>query len=380
MTRTAGTTEERAAAVAREPASGRPQLSAAPEWRASDSPLRVLVASGWLSPSEEGDARVKVDVATSSHMLVKVAAPDGRSVVVKQVRPEASAAGRTLGHEFFVYRLARWHPAIAAAAPRAVAIDEKQQLLVTEAVGSHGPWPGPHPAPTASPRVLARLGTLMAAWHRTTQETGLWTSPAFGILELPDHTEMACEGRSQPTRHLMRSIAEDQELSGVLRAARAAWLDRCLIHGDIRRENWVACQAARRIELKVLDWEFAGSGDPAWDIGSVLAEVALDSVRDDRAASAWSPAQNAAAASFLRAYTRSGGLVSIGAREDWLHVAHCAIARLLHIACEWEEVQREGLSPAPQVMVQARRLVQVRDRLIAACMRWTRPGHARGRC
>lgn len=338
---------------------------------ASEPPslLRVLESCGWWTAAEAGDPRVRIEAATSSHTVFRVTTADGRRVVVKQVPRQALEAGRDLRRELFVYRLANWIGEVAAALPRPLHIDEQHQVLVIESLEDGPSWPGPAEAGSVSgPGVAARLGAVMAGWHRATTETGLWPSPALGVLHLPDALEHAVEGRAQATRLLMASLAGDPELSGALRSARDGWRDRSLIHGDIRRENWITAPGARgRLRLKVLDWELSGSGDPAWDLGSVVAEFVLDMVRDEaREDGGQVPRMRA----FFRAYQAHGGLLEAGDAREWDHVLLCAVARLLHVACEWAELQTgPDAGPAPLVVARARALLRRRAELVALLTR-----------
>src|SRR5262245_43471906 len=111
------------------------------EWREPAPPLRALVAAGWLSESDSRDPRIRIAVARSSHLVFRVAAPDGRAAVVKQMTREAAAQHRNLRAELFVYRLANWIPEVAQAIPHPVMIDEKHQILAVEAVGEPAAWP-----------------------------------------------------------------------------------------------------------------------------------------------------------------------------------------------------------------------------------------------
>lgn len=330
------------------------------EWREPPSPLRVLVSCGWLTDDDSRDPRVRVEQVTSSHAIFRVTAPDGRVTVVKHVPQVAAAAGRSLRRELFVYRLARWIPALSAALPRAALIDEHRQSLVLEWLGPSGAWPSHDGGQSFARRGEAeRLSGLMAGWHAATADLALWPTPAIGVLHLPDHLDTASQGRAHATRLLMQAIARDQELAGALRGALAGWRDRCLVHGDLRRENWIATARARRLELKVLDWELSGSGDPAWDVASVVAELALDAIRAGRdPAGGWTGAEARRARAVLHAYAAAGGLLALGEPAVRRHVVLCTVSRLLHVACEWAEMQQDaGDGPASAVLARARALL-----------------------
>jgi aminoglycoside phosphotransferase (APT) family kinase protein len=321
-----------------------------------------------LSEAEARDPRTCVAAASSAHVVVKVVTPDGRAVVVKQVPRAAALGGRSLRQEMFVYRLARSVPALAAALPAAIHIDETRQVIVLAAVDGSTAWPATQ---IAAPGVVERLAVLMAGWHRATQDTGLWPSPALGILEMPDALALAAADRAPATQRLMAEIAGDRLLADTLRSTRATWRDRCLIHGDLRRENVLASPSGDKAAVTVIDWELSGSGDPAWDLAGVLTEVSLDAVRDGRGGG-WSLAQQAVVARLVHAYVAAGGLLASADTPDaWDHVLSCTVARLLHVACEWAEAQVDGQTePAAALVDEARALLARRGELADALHRW----------
>jgi aminoglycoside phosphotransferase (APT) family kinase protein len=308
-------------------------------------------------------------MTASSHTVFRITAPDGRAVVVKQVPARAAVTGRSLSRELFVYRLANWIPGVAAALPAALHLDESRQVLVLESLGGDSSWPVVEPAVSIGNRAVAEcLGGLMAGWHRATTDTALWPAPASGILHLPDALPDAIRNRPQTTRRLMESIATDAELAGALRAGRERWRDRCLIHGDIRRENWIGAHTGRRgLCLRVIDWELSGSGDPAWDLGSVLAEFVLENIRDpgDHEA-AWRSEDAPHIRAFFRAYRMHRGLLDPGNPAECEQVVLCAVARLVHIACEWADLQSDDdPGPVPAVIDNARLLLRSQPALVA---------------
>ncbi len=70
---------------------------------------------------------------------------------------------------------------------------------------------------------------------------------------------------------LLRIIQGEVELLEPLEIWRSRWQDETLIHGDIRSDNvlWIADTEQ---PLRLVDWEMARFGDPAWDLGAVLRE------------------------------------------------------------------------------------------------------------
>src|SRR4051812_46283769 len=93
--------------------------------------LAAVLRSAGLS-SDEADGAVLVDVSRSHAVLLAVL-PDGRRFAVKRRIPETSAGTRHLDAECFAYRLASWNFQLAGVIPHALVIDERRELLVTEA-------------------------------------------------------------------------------------------------------------------------------------------------------------------------------------------------------------------------------------------------------
>jgi aminoglycoside phosphotransferase (APT) family kinase protein len=346
-------------------------------WRAAPSPIDVLVACGWLKASDKRDAALRMDAASSSHALFRVTAPDGRAAVVKQLTEKAAQRGRNLAREMFVYRLARWMPAIATLVPRPIVIDERRGLLVVESLASGPAWPDPSDVASVA-SVCHQLGKAMAAWHSSTNGLGAWPSLGAGVLGLPDSLDEARHDRPPSTQALMDSIAADEVLAGALREAGSAYSHRCLVHGDLRRENWILDRRNGSPSLKVFDWELSGTGDPAWDIGSFVAEAVLEQIREHRLArarsSVWPPAIEGPMKAFLRAYSSNNGLLDGRESKSWEMVTLCTVGRMLHVACECADCAADANCwPISDIVNSASALAANRRKAAAALARWACP-------
>jgi aminoglycoside phosphotransferase (APT) family kinase protein len=160
----------------------------------------------------------------------------------------------------------------------------------------------------------------------------------MGILEMPDALEVALAGRAPATSRLMHAIVDDVGLAAVLREARAGWRDTCLIHGDLRRENWFAVPSSAASGVRVIDWELSGSGDPAWDLATVIVDAAMEGLRSTGVMGE-GPAV-AALPRLVRAYAGADGpAIATAGGACWRHLWACAVSRLLHVATEWAERQ-----------------------------------------
>lgn len=342
-------------------------------WCAAPSTVSVLLACGWLRLADTPGLRI--DAMSSSHELSRVTAPDGRCVVVKQVPQQAAARRRNLTSEMFVYRLARWMPEIARVVPQPVFIDEGRHLLVVDALCTGACWPDPaRRAAISSPEVCAQLGAALAEVHHATANMAMWQSPAAGILGLPMAVAEACVDRPPTTQALMRFIADDPELGPMLDAGAAAYTARCVIHGDLRQENWLIGDRATNDTLKLFDWELAGSGDPAWDLGSVVAEAVLDHIREHRAEAGANALPESIAVpcrALLRAYFGKRTVLDPAAGATWSKLALYAHARLLHVACECaDQAVDRGEWPVTAIVSAARSIARRADEAAEQMQAW----------
>jgi aminoglycoside phosphotransferase (APT) family kinase protein len=80
--------------------------------------------------------------------------------------------------------------------------------------------------------------------------------------------------RERATRALLEVARTDVTLTQRLRALEAAWKPTTLMHGDAKLDN-VLVRMSERPRVWIVDWAFAGVGDPAWDVGSMLQSSLL---------------------------------------------------------------------------------------------------------
>ena len=135
----------------------------------------------------------------------------------------------------------------------------------------------------ASPDVAAGLGTALAMLHTIPpgddpRSSGAPELPWAMSLHRPRLRDL--EWLSEGSVDLIRGVQRDAGICDLIDAARGAWRQNTLIHGDVRWSNVVAADVedARdgQASVRLVDWELGGVGDPAWDVGSVLAQLVSD--------------------------------------------------------------------------------------------------------
>lgn len=290
----------------------------------------ALVALGLMDPS--ATALAPVEDLSRAHPVWRVIRPDGRRWVVKEGR---RAGGPDLAVECLVYRLAAWCDPVAAALPTPVAIDEDRQVLVLEDVT--GPGCGSLAQQIGLPALLlgsssgvdvgcpvevaGLIGSVLGGLHQATAGFPLPPAPPPIVLAALGPSRVPMPGPMSGTATAL--LAQP----GLLEAAAemAGPVTGCLVNHDLKWDNIVVSDAdpARPV---LLDWELAGLGDPAWDLGCLLAEHQVRSVTLDHL--------DAGAAALLGHYAVAARL-RLGVRPAYARrVGLATVLRLAQLALE----------------------------------------------
>ena len=90
-----------------------------------------------------------------------------------------------------------------------------------------------------------------------------------------------------------------------------------LIHADLKHDNVLIERAADGLRVRILDWEMARIGDPAWDLAGLAARLAV--VR--REGPPWQDEDIANVARLVRAYAAASGLSAAPLAQRLTHYA-----------------------------------------------------------
>ena len=234
-----------------------------------------LLSLGLLKPRAVVEDGLTVVDASRRNCVFIATTRSGPTYVVKQAGPRTAL---TLKHEAAVLRTLADAPELAGQVPAVVHEDRDMALLVLCSPGGGVDWREHHKAgrfPVAPARALGRgLATL----HRHSPE-GIGDHPADG-------ERMWALQFDEPPLELIRDLsAGAQDLVARLQA-NAPMMDRLtglrdhdhqdvFVHGDLRWDNCLAIAApgsGRRTQTLLIDWELAGRGEAALDVGTVFAE------------------------------------------------------------------------------------------------------------
>jgi 5-methylthioribose kinase len=228
----------------------------------------------------------------------------GQSFVVKQARsslerfPEYEAPTERLVFEARYYETVRPFDATGVC-PRVLAFDEGERVLVLEdlgdaerldrALGRGAARSDPATVLDAAAAVAGFLGAV----HAGTREAASALAPRFandGMQRLHgDHIfALPLRPNEFPLPPALRARAatlwQDAALVALADAAYARYLEPrgALVHADAQAGNIILCRGGP----KLLDAEICHVGDPAFDLGSLLAHLSFDALASGRAADA----------------------------------------------------------------------------------------------
>jgi hypothetical protein len=238
-----------------------------------------LADRGLIGRNVESRVSVSVVSRRNHNLIVSL---DGEPVwFVKQIQHLVPEVTESLRREAACYYAANQVAALAPLAalmPRCAFFDPHSGILVmeylrgvngTEAHKVLGSW---------NTDVAGMIGACLGGLH------ALGNIAAAGSLQrhLPARLPWVL-APPDPTMSGRRAIIlsvfnADREVVSVLESLRLDYRFSTLIHGDARLENIMLVEPEAELgvrELRLVDWELADIGDPAWDIASVFQHYAI---------------------------------------------------------------------------------------------------------
>jgi hypothetical protein len=313
-------------------------------------------------------AAAHLEDVSRSHTVTRARLPDGSGYVIKQLPGSAQAAGRSLKAELYTYRLASWRPDLAALLPTCVHLDERRQLVVLQAAPPEHLYAARVADPGfPQPEFGAALGRSLALFHAATAGLPTVSVANCGVIALPDTPadERRLGDDSVAGREAIAMMCADDEVCEVLRATAVLFKPSCLIHGDVKWDN-VILDDGPPPRVQLFDWELSGLGDPAWDLGSALADTVALPTR--------SPPHSGLAAEWLReteralltAYCTAAPTVEADFAE---RVAGCWCARLAHLALECAAAIGDAAHPRVVSLLESAKYIARQSNSLAREMR-----------
>jgi Ser/Thr protein kinase RdoA (MazF antagonist) len=303
--------------------------------------LRYLLGSELISPALLVAGRVQVHEQSVSHATFRVLVDAQPRWFLKRA-DVARSQGRDLGSEAIVYELARSNPDLQQVMPHCVHVGEAGQLLVLEAL------PGQ--------QIAAPLPAVLRAYGRAAAQANRAYCAPFGqrpwLLDALDNRWGGYEWLPATCAQLLRRLRGDVATRQGFALARATWQPGRLVHGDLRGANALSEQDDQAGEpcVRLIDWELACCGDPAWDLGSMLADLIAALALASPGADIDQSLQ-AQACGLLAGYRESAGL----SEAEWVQrlerSARLAGVRLLQTVLEMGHLSADDLAQGEAVLL-----------------------------
>ncbi|MEN2786783.1 phosphotransferase family protein [Sphingomonas qilianensis] len=242
--------------------------------------------------------RVQVGSRTSRNRAFAVSDARGPGLFVKQFRPEEGHwnRGSTVESEAQVYRMAAGNDRLEAVIPRLRSFDASHQILVLDLV---------EPAETLrahqrrtghiSVSAAAALGSALATCHVEFGKVLRFGTADATAPALPRHRAWILRpdlldpyvtvSQSAAQAQVVAIVQRHPDLVDRLRALASAWRVNGVIHGDMKWANCLIGAGGAGPDdhaVRLIDWEMAGSGDVAWDVGGIFQSCILAWVRSTR--------------------------------------------------------------------------------------------------
>jgi aminoglycoside phosphotransferase (APT) family kinase protein len=247
---------------------------------------------------------LRIADASSRNRNFRVSGGPGESYLLKQ--GVAADSARSLLNEVALYRRLSGAAASTSCVPALHGYDKDRGILILEWIaGGEDLDALHHRRGRCSPVLAAALGRALATIHAVAPDGEELREDAPWVLSLHDPPLEALRYLSAASIELVRLLQGDARLGAALDELREDWRPVALVHRDVKWANSIAhppAVGARTKRVSLVDWEMAGWGDPAFDVGSAFSDFAAFGL--DAAPGAPGPA----CASFWRAYVRARSL------------------------------------------------------------------------
>jgi hypothetical protein len=233
-----------------------------------------------LSPS-------KVTPLDGKNFNLKVEFLGGRSLLVKQTTPDFSEPDAFLGDCALACLattvLKSWQNHTVLPLDR----DPANGVLVLPFLNGYESLADYYDRSPFSLDVAQQVGTILGEMHQLTHnqlavldillETDPDLEPAVMpsfLQSLPPLTPEDFGRIRTDALVFFQAYGKFPQLPEAIAALEEIWQPRCLVHQDLRLENWLIADN-RSIDLRLIDWEVLGWGDPLADLGRLLAEYLM---------------------------------------------------------------------------------------------------------
>lgn len=227
---------------------------------------RHLIRRGLLEPSTVVAGRVVVSDVSSRNQNARVVVDPGRSLFVKQARDAADQ--HRLSAEATCYRtMSAQH---VTHVPQLVDWDEERSVLCLSLQPGQDMHTAQHLLASSVP-VAAAVADALATIHGVDRDVGPAQALTPGVLELVRPGLELLRDNGGAALELVRTIQRDRPLCEGLIGLQSALAADGTVHFDLKWDNIVVDTDTSPPGVAIVDWEMAGHGSRAWDVGCVIA-------------------------------------------------------------------------------------------------------------
>ena len=252
-----------------------------------DTVISFLVDRELVRRDELFDLSVRAAAVTRRNRNIRVHLTATRGFFVKQAEPTTEFGVESLRREIAFFSDERHRVTRQLAhAPGVVWYESQRPLLILALLTDHHSL-SDHFRSFNPPRfpvsVFHQLGRILAELHARASglraphdlpSLGEHTAPWAFSAHLPPVGALL--NLSPGAAHALAIIQTSDSLREGLGAARDAWRDDAFIHGDLRSDNvLVRVIDDQTTDVRLVDWELARLGDPAWDLAALIHGVLL---------------------------------------------------------------------------------------------------------
>jgi aminoglycoside phosphotransferase (APT) family kinase protein len=250
-------------------------------WPRPDEVIARLIRAGVINPARALGEGLACIPCGRSHAVLRIELGGQPVLSVKLFGAPRGETEGTAAAELLARELAREVPALAALVPQGHDSGDPH-VLIAHWVAGQPAWEAEGDAApdlaTGLPALSAQLVPLLAAMHRATARY-LRQVPAPinraepWILRLVDGDSPPDLWTNPLVADVLAQILNRPDLVAGLRRARAAWRPVGLIHGDCKLDNVIIADDGT---IRLIDWEMARLGDPAWDLAALSHRLLID--------------------------------------------------------------------------------------------------------
>jgi hypothetical protein len=330
-----------------------------------------LINGGLLSPDAIVSSDLSILDASRRNRNFKVIRKFGPGFFIKQMRQMQPDAMYTLRREAACYERSRDDPTLGRLMPRLITYDSARHVLIIELLPEAESLAEYFTRERAFPAEIGRmLGEALGLYHSHSMSTAAETLRLLFPRQLPVVLKLQSGGLPALSQFgrigqaISAVIEQNPEFQTLLDALGAEWRFDRLIHGDLKWDNVLIFPAAAgRRDFRIVDWELADFGDPAWDVGAVLQSFLLVWILSMPISSGLAPERYVSMAlhpiesmrpvmrTFLDAYAATCGVSESERMPALERSMRFAAARLVWTVAE-QRVQASQLDPGGMALLQ----------------------------